>query len=340
MARGQRVVIVGIANRWACELARRLERDPEVEYVAGIDSVPPSLALGETDFIEADIRSPLLSRLLPGTEADTVVHCGILWYPEPGKPAGILHDVNVVGTLQLLAACERTETLRHLVVRGSAAIYGCEGPAPAFFTEEMARNLPLRTRFQRDISELEVYVDNFAKRHPEVVCCSLRFQPEIDPDLDTPLSKYLSLPVVPTQLGFDPRLQLLHASDATGALVAATRRPVRGPVNVAPSGAISLSHILRLARRPALSIPHPLFGPAMQRLGRRLGAGPVYGDGVRLLRFGRGVDNHRLLTELAYEPRFDAVGAVRDFAAGAKGRRIGPSLHVGHLAGRFAGAAR
>jgi UDP-glucose 4-epimerase len=337
---GNRVVIVGVASHWGAELARRLERDPAIEYLAGIDSTPPPIDLDQADFIEADIRSPLLSRLLPATEADTVVHCGILWYPEPGKPSRVLHDINVIGTLQLLAACERTESLRRVIVRGSAAIYGCEGPAPGFFTEEMARRLPLRTRFQRDVSELEGYFDNFARRHSRLVCCMLRFQPEIGPDLEMPLVRYLSLPAVPTQLGFDPRLQLLHAEDATGALEAAARKPVRGPVNVAPSGAISLSHILRLARRPSVPVPHPLFGPALERLGRQLGAGPLYGDGVRLLRFGRGVDNHRLRTEIGYEPKFDAVAAVRDFAAKSTGRRMLPSIHPGDLFGRLAEARR
>src|SRR5436190_1730220 len=193
---GRRVVITGVASQWGAELARRLERDPSIEYLAGIDDAPPAVELERTDFIEADIRSPLLSRLLPGTGAETIVHCGIRWFPEPGKPSRVLHDVNVIGTLQLLAACERTETLRSLVVRGSAAIYGCEGPAPCFFTEEMARRLPLRTRFQRDASELEAYIDNFARRHAEIVCCILRYQPEIGPGLDSPLVRYLSLPVV------------------------------------------------------------------------------------------------------------------------------------------------
>jgi UDP-glucose 4-epimerase len=337
---GRRVVITGVASHWGGELARRLERDPSIAYLAGIDTAPPPLELERTDFVEADIRSPLLSRLLPGTEADTVVHCGILWYPERDKPSQVLHDVNVIGTLQLLAACQRTETLRHLVVRGSAAIYGCEGPSPSFFTEEMARTLPLRTRFQRDVSELEAYIDTFARRHPQVACCTLRYQPEIGPDLDSPLVRYLRLPVVPTQMGFDPRLQFLHADDATGALEAAVRNPVRGPVNVAPSGSISLSRTLRLARCLSVPIPHPLFGPALERLGRQLGDGPVYGDGVRLLRFGRGVDNRRLRTEVGYEPRFDAVAAVRDLAAKATVRRVGPSLHLGDLAGRLAGVGR
>ena len=337
---GHRVVIVGVATHWGAELARRLERDPGTDYIAGIDSIAPPADLERTDFIEADIRSPLLSRLLPGTEADTIVHCGILWYPEPGKPGRVLHDVNVIGTLQLLAACERTKTLERLIVRGSAAIYGCEGATPYFFTERMARTLPLRTRFQRDISELEAYVENFARRHPGVVCCTLRYQPEIGPALEAPLVRYLQLPVVPTQLGWDPRLQLLHAEDATGALEAATRSPARGAVNVAPSGSISLSHMLRLLRRPAMPIPHPLFGPALERLGRRIGAGPIYGDGVRLLRFGRGVDNSRLTDEVGFALRFDAESTVRDFAVKSRGQRVAPSIHPGDLIGRLTGAAR
>lgn len=334
---GRRVAITGISSHWGAELARRLERDPEVEYIAGIDSRPPSAELERTDFIEADLRSAVLSRLLPPTRADTVVHCGILWYPEPGRPPRMLHEINVIGTLQLLAACERTETLRHVIVRGSAAIYGSEGPAPCFFSEDLAREAPMRTRFQRDISELEDYFDNFARRHPELVCCMLRFQPEIAAGLDSPIVRYLSLPIVPVQLGFDPRLQFLHADDATAAMEAAIRHPVRGPVNVAPDGAISLSRILRICGRPSLPLLPPLFGPFISQLDRRLGAGPLLGDGLRLLRYGRGVDNRRLREEIGFTPRYDAVAAIRDLAAKTNGRRVGPRLSAGALAGRLTG---
>ena len=322
MASGRRIVITGISNHWATELARRLELDPSVELIAGIDTEPPAGDLERTEFIEADVRSPVLSRLLPSTEADTVVHCGFLWYPAPGKPDRALHDINVIGALQLLTACEKTESLQTLIVRGSAAIYGCEGAAPLFFKEEMARRYPLKTRFQRDVGELENYFDNFARRHPEVTCTMLRYQPEIGPGLDSPLVRYLSLPVVPTQLGFDPRLQFVHADDATGALEATVRNPVRGAVNVAPSGSVSLTRLLRIARRPSAPIPHPLFGPALAQVGRQLGVGGVYSDGVRLLRYGRGVDNTRLRKEVGFEPRFDAAGAARDFAAKQRGRRL------------------
>ena len=78
----------------------------------------------------------------------------------------------------------------------------------------------------------------------------------------------------------------------------------------------------------------------MSRLGDRLGIGSLYGDAVRLLRFGRGVDNRRLRTELGYEPRFDAVDAVRDFGERAGGVRVAPVRGAGALIGRLIGEPR
>ena len=164
----------------------------------------------------------------------------------------------------------------------------------------------------------------------------LRYQPEIGPGLNQPLVRYLNLPVVPTQLGFDPRLQLIHAEDATGAIAAAVANPVRGAVNVAPDGTISLTKLLRLARRPTLPIPHALASPLLARVGRELGAADLYNDGIRLLRYGRGCDNTRLKEEVGFVPEFDAEGAVRDFIAKDHGgRRLFPAPHPGSVAERL-----
>lgn len=341
MADGEarRVVITGVSTYWGSELARRLERDPAVESVIGIDMRPPTVELERTEFLEADIRNPVISRILPGLEPTVLVHCGIVWYPEPDKPARALHDINVIGTLQLLAACEKTETLTAIVARGSAAIYGSSPSAPAFYSEPMAGQQPLKTRFQKDIGELESYFEAFAKRHPSVTCCMLRFQPEIGAGLDLPLVRYFSLPVVPTQLGFDPPLQLLHADDANAALVAAVSNPVAGAVNVAPGGTISLTRALRLAQRPTLPIPHFLAEAVLGGFSRRfLGAADLHSDGVMLLRYGRGCDNRRLREEVGYTPRFTAEEAFRDFVAKTAGQRLLPASHPGVVMKRLADA--
>ena len=162
-----------------------------------------------------------------------------------------MHDINVIGTLQLLAACERVPTLRTIVVRGSAGVYGAEPQAPQFFKEEMARLFPLRTRFQRDVAEIENYFETYARRHEGVDCTMLRYQPAIGPGLRTQITRYLSQPVCPTFMGFDPRIQLVHIDDALEAIVAAVRNPVRGAVNVAGPGTIGLARMIRLAGKRA-----------------------------------------------------------------------------------------
>jgi UDP-glucose 4-epimerase len=293
-------------------LARRLEDDPEFEYVAGLDTRRPALRLDRTEFICADIRDPAIATVVPATKVDTIVHNQIVRRPGPGMSSAAMHDVNVIGSLQLLTACEKTDEIRNIVVRGSAGIYGAEPHAPQFYGEQMARLYPLRTRFQRDVGEIENLFATFSRRHPDVVCTMLRYQPAIGPSVDTQFARYLSLPMVPTHLGFDPRIQVVHEDDALEALVATVRRPVHGAVNVAGPGTIGLTRLLRLARRVPLPIVGPLFGSVADGL-ERVGFAGLSPDFRRLLRHGRGVDTTRLVEEVGYRPRYSTPMAVADY---------------------------
>jgi UDP-glucose 4-epimerase len=323
---GRRVLITGVGSYLGTELARRLERDPRIEYVGGLDTRPPQAPLERTEFLEADIRNPVITKLIPQAEVDTVVHNQIVRQPGPRMSPQAMHDINVIGSLQLLAACEHAPTVRTIVIRGSAGIYGSEPQAPQFFTEEMARLYPLRTRFQRDVGEIENYFETYSRRHPQVTCMMLRYQPAIGPSTDSQVTRYLSLPVVPTYLGFDPRLQFIHQDDGIEALIASIRNPLRGAVNVAAPGTIGLTRMVRLAGKPSAPIAPPLF-PAASTLGRRAGLfGPLSPDFQRLLRYGRAVDTRRLVEEVGFRPRFDAVAAVEDYLRTQSGRRIVPTL--------------
>jgi UDP-glucose 4-epimerase len=314
---GRRVLITGVGSHVGSLLAARLERDPEVEHVAGLDTRPPKVELERTEFIEADIRDPEIARLIPPTRVDTIVHEQIVRQPGPGMSSRAMHDINVIGTLQLLAACELVPTLRTIVVRGSAGVYGAEPHAPQFFKEEMARMFPLRTRFQRDVAEIENYFETYANRHAGVGCTMLRYQPAIGPGMRTQITRYLSQPVCPTYMGFDPRIQLVDIEDALEAIVAAVRNPVRGAVNVAGSGTIGLARMIRLAGKRALPIASPLFG-AVTSSGQRLGLDAQSDDFQRLLRYGRGVDTRRLTEEVGCTPRHSTVDAVMSWAEHAK----------------------
>ena len=321
----RRVLITGVASYFGTELARRLEADPDVEYVAGLDLKPPRRPLAGTELIRLDLRDPALARRLPATRVDTVVHNQIVRHPGNGLSPQAAHDLNVIGSLGLLTACERTASLEAIVVRGSAGIYGSEPTASQFLTEEMAEAGAMRTGFQRDVAEIDTMFGAFARRHAGVTCTMLRYQPSLGPGVDSQLARYLSLAVCPTYLGFDPRIQVVHERDALEALVAAVRTPVEGPVNVASPGTIGLSRMLRMTRRVALPLPPRLFDPAV-RAGRRQGVDDLSPDVRRLLRYGRAVDIRRLVEEVGYRPRFTTEGAVRDFARKAPRPGFGAPL--------------
>ena len=295
---GRRVLITGAANWVGAALARELLGDPEVEAVIALDTRAPDLR-PDARFVhvEADIRSPELGRVLAPHAPDVVVHNDVLQFAEPGRSARLLHEINVVGTLQLLAACAALPTLTTLVVRSAAAIYGSEPNAPSFFTEDMARRFPLRTRWQRDVSELENLVEGYARRHPAVTCTILRPQPVVGKGLDTPIMRLLRSTVIPTWLGFDPRIQVVHGDDLVGALAVAVRAPLRGPVNIAGDGTVALSRMLRRLRR--IGVP---IAP--------LGLGDAGPDVVRYLRYGRGVDTTRMRDELGFVPRRSTIEAI------------------------------
>jgi UDP-glucose 4-epimerase len=316
----RRVLITGVCSPLGARVALRLADDPGVEHVFGIDTREPPPAVAErVTIIAADLRSggdvgSILARVAP----HVVVHRDVLQFPEPGRSARLLHDLNVIGTLQLLAACHPIRELQALVVRSSAAIYGSRPDAPAFFTEDLARGADGdTTRFQRDILELERLVEAFARRRHEVACTVLRMQPVIGAALDTPIMRLFRAPVVPTFLGFDPRLQFVLDEDAVGAVAAAVRNPVRGPVNVAGDGTIALSRGLRRLGKRALPVAGPLYATTAAGLARAGLTPPPNRDIMRYLRHGRGVDTTRMREELRFTPTHTTVEAIDAVAAAA-----------------------
>ena len=320
----RRVLITGVSGPLGARLATRLAADPAVESVVGLDTRRPPGALADRiTYVEADLRRGDLAPILRVAAPHVVIHHDIVQWPEPGRSRGSLHELNVVGTLQLLAAASEVPSLRQLVVRSSASIYGSAPDAPAFFTEDLARSATLHTRFQRDVAELERLVEAFARRHPVVATTVLRLQPVIGTGLDTtPIMRLFRAAVVPTFLGFDPRLQLLFDEDAIGAVAAAVRTPVRGAVNVAGDGTVSLARMLRRLGKRALPIASPLYGPTVAALARA-GVVPALDDDViRYLRNGRGVDTTRMRADLRFVPGHTTVEAIDAVAKQIAAERV------------------
>jgi UDP-glucose 4-epimerase len=196
------------------------------------------------------------------------------------------------------------------------------------FTEDMGpKDLP-SSGYAKDAVEVEGYVRGFARRRPDVDVTALRFTNFIGPRIDTVLTRYFALPVVPTVMGYDARVQLLHSEDALAVLERATLHDLPGVYNVGGDGVLMLSQAIRRAGRISLPVPSGAV-PTMGRFFRGARLVDFSPDQMRFLNWGRVVDTTLLKQEFGFTPRWTTQQAFDDYVSG---RALRPLVDPGLVA--------
>lgn len=311
---GRVVLVTGVARDLGRRFARQLADAPDVDRVIGVDISPPRGDLGSVSFARADIRNPVIAKIILREQVDTVVHMSVLPSASAGGGGAAAKELNVIGTMQLLAACQQSPDLEHFVLKSSTTVYGSSSRDPAMFSEDMDARRVGAVGFVKDLNEVEGYVRGFARRRPDVRVTTLRTASAIGPSLNTPLTAYFKLPVIPTVLGFDPRMQFLNDTDLIDAIEHATLRDVPGTFNVAGEGVIMLSQAIRRLGRPSLPMPGfamSSFGSAM----RQARLADFSREQVSFLAYGRGVDTTRMREVLGFAPSRTTEQAFGELAA-------------------------
>jgi UDP-glucose 4-epimerase len=288
--RTRRVLVTGLSTYWGGRLAQALESFEQIEAIIGVDANAPTRELERTEFVKVTNQHSLLERIVRAAEIDTVIDTRLVVNSLMAPPRSA-HENNVIGTLNILAACTGPDSpVRRFVFKGSTHYYGCEQDDPAFFTERMTRPHPPHTGLERDMVEAEQTVADFAQRNPDVTVTVLRCANVLGPDVDTAFTRLFRLPLVPMMLGFDPRLQFVHEDDVVHALEHAAFHPTPGVYNVAADGVLALSEIIGLLGKRPLPILPPwgtgLVTGSLRQLGFR-----IPDEAINQMRFGRGVDN-------------------------------------------------
>ncbi len=306
------MLVTGLGSFWGSHLAQRLESMPEVEMIVGLDTREPRLPLERTEFVKADSNYSILDRIVRATQVDTILHTHLI-VDSTELPGRAMHEINVIGTMNLLAAAGVAGSpVRKVIVKSSTLTYGANYQDPYFFRETMHRTRAPRTGVERSLIEAASFVRDFAIDNPHVSVTKLRFTNVLGDDLNTPFSKALRLPLVPEILGFDPRLQFTHQEDVTGALVFATVNDVPGIFNVAGDGSLPWSEVCAIVGKRRFPLP-PIgtqWAAEPLRVARIVDLPP---EVLSLLRYGRAVDNSRF-KQTGFRYQYSTAGTVDAFA--------------------------
>lgn len=312
---GRVVLVTGVSRDLGRRFARALASDPTVDRVIGVDVVPPRGDVGDVSFVRADIRNPIIAKVIAKEDVDTVVHMSVIATPGSAGGRNMMKELNVIGTMQLLAACQQAPNLRSLVVKSTTTVYGASNRDPAMFSEDMEPRRAPKSGYAKDVAEIEGYVRSFARRRPDVVVTNLRAANVIGPHITSPITSYFRLPVIPTVFGYDARLQFLHEDDLVDVLQHAVAREIPGTFNVAGDGILTLSQAVRRLKRATVPMP----GFAVGRVGSTLRSARVADfspEQLGFLTYGRGVDTSRMREVLDFHPKFTTAEAFADFGSG------------------------
>lgn len=300
----RRILVSGAATWTGGTLVRRLEQLPDTEVLA-VDEIEPRIEF-DSEVFRYELDHTEFAHFVLETRPDVVIH---LQTVDRSAVVGghRAHEEAVVGAQALFGAIGRCDCIRHVIVRSDFSVYGMGPRNPSVVAEDAEITGP-RDTYPNDLRALEQYIATTARRRPGIIFTVLRFAPIFGADVANPISRFLHLPIVPTRLGYDPRLQFISQHDAVRSLEHCLSNPVSGTFNVAAPGQLYLSRVLRLGGRIAQPLPKRLYRLSLRGLSR--GGLDVPSHVQRLLRHGIITDTARMQAELGFRPTFSMRQAV------------------------------
>lgn len=252
-----RIAITGASSFLGERILRRLIREGHGDDLVVIDVAEPSISEASIHFHKVDLTEPAADQamldLFKADGIDTVLH--MAFFTNPRRDTTNAHELESIGTLAVLAAAAAA-SVKNFVMRSFTFVYGARGQNPALIRETTP--LPPRSglAWLQDKVEAEEHAALFAKRYPEMAVRVLRFAPLLGPHVRTFYSRIFDRRLVPTLLGYDPLLQLLHPDDAEEALFRAIFSAARGAINIAPRGVLPLASAIHLSGKVKAPVPH------------------------------------------------------------------------------------
>ena len=292
----RRVLITGLSSYWGGRLAQELERDADVEVIIGVSPEDPSCALERTEYVRVGTQHALLRRIVHAAEIDTVIDTRLI-VDSATAPPRVAHEMNVLGTMNVLAACGGPDSpvtqvrLQVLARTTTAASATTRASSPRRCSARIRRAPGWSPTSSRPSTRCRAS----PPATPKVTVTTLRFCNGLGPDLRTVAQRAAGPargprhPRLRPALPVHPRGRHRRRAAPRGA---STTLP--GIHNAAPDGVLALSEIAGLLGKPLAPLLPP-WGTALATRGDAAGSASAIPDEVRQqLRYGRGLDNRKL----------------------------------------------
>jgi UDP-glucose 4-epimerase len=297
------------------ELVARFESDPSCAAVLALDAPLGTAGSPRVTAHELDLARPgadqQLAAVLRAAGVDTLVHTAFV--PAPTHEVELVHELESIGTLNVLGACEAAG-VRRLVVWSQTVLYGARPDNPALLPESWPLRASPDSVFLRDKLEAERLVREFAARVPRVRTVVLRTAPIVGPRAVGVIPALLARRLVPVAAGYDPLMQVVHEYDVLDAFKRAVELEVAGAFNIVAEGVLPIRTGLLVAGRVPLPVPPNALRQLLATLWA-LRASEASASFVDYLMYPCIADGARAARELGFRPTYSTQESIGDHVA-------------------------
>lgn len=318
------IALTGISSGLARFLVPKLQKDPTVERIIGIDVNDYRANLDKITFIKGDIRDAAGMEFAL-KDVDVLFHLAFIVGEGRLPNKKIIYDINVNGSKTVFSAAAKNK-IKKIIYLSSLSAYGHQPETPPVVTEDSPLLGPVTTNFYYSHTKgiVEEFLDQFEENHPEIALIRVRppifsrTNASIDPRAVSTAKRTNSRALFPLNHNGKLPVQLIDEDDLTDVLVLMMKRDIRGAYNVASPPLPDLYTFLKdefnHELKPASYALNNLF-LGMQNIWAKMGW-------IQAFKYMSLLDTHKVERELNWKPKMNteqiiraAIGSPKETAA-------------------------
>ncbi len=309
------LAITGVNSYFAKTVLPKLDSDPDIEKIVGIDIAPWTSEFKKVTFFQEDVRSKELPNLLKNV--DTVLHLAFIVDEIHDKKK--THAINIEGSKNVFNACAMNN-VKKIIYTSSIAAYGAHPDNPIGITE----NYPLienrDSYYSSDKVAVEEFLARFSEDHSDIILTIFRPPVIVGPNLNNFFVDGFKRKSTMSMKGRNPQIQFLHEDDLGEALYLAVKNDIPGIFNIAADDAITMRRLYELAGSKVIELPpgllkfivNVLFALRLQKMSQ---------GWISLTEYSIVVSNEKFKKATGWQPKYTTEEAFLDFM---KSREIKP----------------
>jgi UDP-glucose 4-epimerase len=300
------LAITGINSYFARMVLPKLEGDPDIKKIVGIDVAPLERDVKKVEFFREDVRSKELPGLLKGV--DTVLHLAFIVEEIHDKKK--THEINIDGSKNVFRSCAASG-VKKIIYTSSIAAYGAHPDNPIGITEEYPLVENKDSYYSTDKVAVERFLRDFREKHPEIIITVLRPPIIIGPNLRNVFREMWEKKIALIPKERDIPMQFLHEDDLGEALYLSVKKDIPGTFNIASDDSSSMLRLYEIAGIKTIRV----LTKRLKRLTNLLFALRLYHSSqgwVSLGEFPIVVSNEQFKKKAGWQPNYTTEGAFRD----------------------------